>query len=85
MQNNQENPENKTKFNVTVDGVGYRVSTEPFMFNNQVRYNVQVNEENPAVFAWDTKMLMFRSLSDSTSVFPDGLLQAINEELIKTP
>ncbi len=85
MQNNPGNSKNERRFSVIVDGVGYSVSVSPFDFNDQVRYNVQVNEEDATVFAWDTEMSMFKSLSDDSSVMPDGLTQAINEELLKTP
>lgn len=60
------------------------VTAVPFTFNNQVRYNVQVNDENPAVFVWDIEMSMFKSVSEDTSVFPDGLIRAIYVELLKT-
>lgn len=85
MQNNQDNQKNERKFNLNIDGIGYFVTAVPFDFNNQIRYNVQVNDEDPAVFAWDREMSMFKSLSDDTSVFPDGLTQAINQQLLKTP
>ena len=85
MHNNPENSRNERKFGVIVDGVGYTVSATPFDFNDQVRYNVKVNQGDPAVFAWDSEMSMFKSLSDDTSVFPDGLMRGINEELLKTP
>ncbi len=84
MQNNPENSKKAKRFNVIVNGVGYSLSATPFNFNDQVRYNVQVNEEDPAVFAWDSEMSMFKSLSDDTSILPDGLMQAINLELLKT-
>ena len=85
MQNIPGNSKNQRRFNVIVDGVGYSISVSPFTFNDQIRYNVGVNEEDPAVFAWDSDMSMFMSLSDDTILLPDGLLQAINEELLKTP
>lgn len=85
MQNNQENQNEERIFNVMVDGVGYKVAATPFNFNEQVRYNVIVNGEEPAIFVWDTEMSMFKSLSDDTSTFPDGLMRAINDELLKTP
>ena len=84
MENNRDNQKNKRKFNLTIDGVGYRVTAAPFNFNDQVRYTVQVNEEDSAVFAWDKEMSMFKSLSDDTAVFPDSLTQAINMQLLKT-
>jgi hypothetical protein len=85
MRDNTANSKNKRKFNVIVDGVGYNVAATPFNFNDQVRYHVQVNEGDPAVFAWDSQMSMFKSLNDDASVLPDGLTQAINTELLKTP
>lgn len=85
MQDNPVNSKNKRKFNVIVDGVGYNVVATPFNFNDQVRYHVQINEGDPAVFTWDSEMSMFKSLSDDASVLPDGLTEAINTELLKTP
>ena len=85
MQNNKENQKNERKFNVLLDGVGYTVAATPFDFNSQVRYNVKVNQGDPAVFVWDTEMSMFKSLDDDTSTLPDGLMRAINDELLKTP
>ena len=84
MNNNQEKQGDQRSFHVNVDGVGYSITAVPFDFNEQVRYNVSVNEEEPVVFAWDTEMTMFKSLSDDTSTFPDGLMRAINDELLKT-
>lgn len=85
MENNQENQKNERSFNATVDGIGYAVTAVPFEFNEQVRYNVKVNQGDPAVFAWDSEMSMFKSLSEDTSTLPDGLMRAINDELLKTP
>ena len=85
MQNNPENSNNERKFNLNVDGVGYTVTAIPFDYNNQVRYNVCVNDEDSAIFAWDSEMSMFKSLSDNTSIYPDGLMRGINKELLKTP
>ena len=85
MQNNRENQNEERKFNVMVDGIGYKVAATPFSFNDQVRYNIAVNDEEPAIFVWDTEMSMFKSLSDDTSTFPDGLMRGITEELLKTP
>ena len=84
MENNKENKNDKRSFTVNVDGVGYEVTATPFDFNAQVRYNVTVNHEEPAVFAWDSEMSMFKSLSDDTSTYPDGLMRGINDELLKT-
>ncbi len=85
MQLKKENQQDERSFNVLVDGVGYAVTASPFNFNTQVRYTVTVNQEESAVFAWDTEMSMFRSLNENTSTFPDGLMRAINDELLKTP
>lgn len=85
MQNNHENQKNKRSFHVIVDGVGYAVTAIPFDFNNQVRYNVELIEGDPVVFAWDSQMSMFTSLSEDTNDWPDGLMRAINDELLKTP
>lgn len=80
MQNSQENQNDERSINVMVDGVGYAVTASPFDFNAQVRYNVTVNQEESAVFAWDKEMSMFKSLSEDTSTFPDGLMRGINDD-----
>ena len=84
MQKNHENMKNKRKFHVIVDGIGYAVSATSFDFNAQVRYHVGVNDEEPAVFAWDSKMSMFTPLSEDAITWPDGLIRGINDELLKT-
>ena len=85
MQYNQENQNNERRFNISVDRVGYSVAATPFDFNDQVHYHVRVNQGEPAVFAWDVEMSMFKSSSEDTSTLPDGLMRAINDELLKTP
>lgn len=85
METNKTSNQEIRSFNVTVDGVGYAIESTPFQFNDQVRYSIRVNGGEPAVFVWNDEMTMFQSLQDNTSVYPDGLMRAINDELLKTP
>lgn len=71
------------KINVTVDNIPYTIQAKPFEFNNQVRFEVSINEADADVFVWDTQMNMFRSLSEDTVVLPDGLMRTINNTLLE--
>ncbi len=60
-------------FNLSVDDVPYVVETEPFSFNDEVRYYVRVNGGTDHVFVWDPQLREFRSLDDDAAELPDAL------------
>jgi len=51
-------------FNLLVDGVPYMVKAEPFLFNDEQRYNVSFNGSEPFIFAWDEETLRYAPLGD---------------------
>ena len=67
---------------LTVNNIPYSLNIKPFDFNAQTRYEVSVNEAGAAIFAWDSEMRMFKSLSEDTSTLPDDLMQEINNRLL---
>lgn len=72
---------NERHFNIVVDGIPYRVEFEPFFFNEQVRYYVNINAGPRDVFVWDTELQLFRAIDDAAAVLPVALEKAISEKL----
>ena len=83
MTDQSPNKKQQKKINVTVDNIPYTIQAKPFDYNNQVRFEVSVNDTDADVFVWDTEMNMFRSLSEDTATLPDGLMRTINETLLE--
>lgn len=68
-------------FNLVLDGVPYVVRTTPFMFNEEMRYTVQVNNDEEDVFVWDSEIGRLRAIDDEGSTLPDALEEAISERI----
>jgi hypothetical protein len=72
----------KLSFDLLVDGVPYMVKAEPFLFNEEKRYNVSFNGSEVYVFAWDDDAQRFASLGDDTGVaIPNSLEEDIASRL----
>ena len=72
---------NDRYFNLLVNEVPYRIEFEPFFFNDQVRYYVNINAGPKDVFVWDTSMEQFRAINDNAAVLPVALEKAISLKL----
>jgi len=68
-------------FDLLVDGVPYSIRTIPFLFNEEMRFRVIVNEDTEHIFTWDSEIKMLRAIDDDASTLPDGLEEAISEKL----
>lgn len=74
----------KLSFDLLLDGVPYMVKAEPFLFNDEKRYNVSFNGSEVFVFAWDDNTQRFASLGDDTGVeIPNALEEAIASKLFE--
>lgn len=71
---------NKIAFDLLVDDVPYLVTAEPFNFNGEKRFNIDVNGSEH-VFTWDAQLHRLRGIDDDAGVLPDALEEAINEKL----
>lgn len=70
-----------TSFDLLVSGVPYQVKATPFDFNAEKRFRISYNESPEYIFAWDSEMQQFKSISDEDEVLPDDLEQAISAKL----
>lgn len=68
-------------FNLLVDGVPYTVKSIPFLFNDELRFRIILNESSEHVFTWDSQISMLRAINDDSSVLPAGLEEALSEKL----
>lgn len=75
------NKHNERYVNLVVDDIPYKVTYEPFFFNEQVRYYVTVNAGPQNVFAWDSEIILFRAIDDESGVIPVTLEKAISSHL----
>ena len=64
-----------------VDGVPYTVKSIPFLFNDELRFRIILNETSEHVFTWDSEIGMLRAINDDSSVLPAGLEEALSEKL----
>ncbi len=72
---------NDRTFDVLVDGVPYQVTSVPFYFNEQLRFRIHINGNPEHIFTWDSELGALRAIDDESSVIPDGLEEAISQEL----
>ena len=68
-------------FDLVVDGVPYSVRSTSFLFNEELRYRVRINEGTEHLFTWDSQAGMIRAIDDESSTLPSVLEQALNERL----
>lgn len=68
---------------ITLNGVTHQVKVSPFVFNDETRYYVSVDDGPTNLFLWDTDMNQIKSLDDSASALPEGLEKAISEKLMR--
>jgi len=70
-----------TNFDILISGVPYQVKAESFDFNAEKRFRISYNESPDYIFAWDSEMQQFKSISDEEEILPDDLEQAISAKL----
>jgi hypothetical protein len=68
-------------FNLVVDSVPYIIKATPFYFNDELRYEVKINDDTEHVFAWDVELTGFRAIDDDASVLSDVVEEAISQKL----
>ena len=68
-------------FDLLVDGVPYQIRSVPFSFNQELRFNISVNDNPVHVFTWDSELGSIRGIDDSAGTLPAGLEEAISEKL----
>jgi hypothetical protein len=70
-----------TNFDLLVSNVPYQVKAAPFDFNAEKRFRISYNESPEYIFAWDSEMQQYKSISDEEEIMPDDLEQAIAAKL----
>jgi len=68
-------------FNLLVDGVPYLIKSTPFLYNDELRFRVSVNNDAEHIFTWDSEIRMIRAIDDEASTLPESLEEAISEKL----
>ncbi len=68
-------------FDLLVDGVPYHIRSIPFFFNEELRFNISVDENPANVFTWDSELGSLRGIDDESASLPVGLEEAISEKL----
>lgn len=71
----------KLSFNLLVDGVPYIVKAEPFLFNDEQRYNVSFNGSDIYIFAWDEETLRYAPIGEVAVDLPMALEREIASRL----
>jgi|SRR5687767_4371316 len=71
----------ESSFNLMVDSVPYLIKARPFLFNDEVRFYVNVNGGTDHVFTWDSELGRLRAIDDQSSIMPDALEEAISAKL----
>jgi hypothetical protein len=68
-------------FSLLVDDVPYFVNVNPFPYNTETRFYINVNGGDDHVFTWDAQLHRLRSIDDASWLLPDVLEEAISEKL----
>jgi hypothetical protein len=57
------------------------VRSIPFLFNEELRFRIIINDKTEHVFTWDSEIKMLRAIDDDAARIPDRLEIAISEKL----
>lgn len=68
-------------FTLLVDKVPYEVKIQPFDFNEEKRFYVNVNAGTYHVFTWDTEVNGWRAIDDDSADLPEVVEEAISKKL----
>ena len=82
--NNVQSPGVRTderSFDILIDGVPYLIRSVPFLYNDELRFRVTVNNDTEHIFTWDSEVSMLRAIDDDASTLPDRLEEAISDKL----
>ena len=71
--------------NLVIDKVPYEVKVEPFTFNEERLYYVNVNGGPQHVFTWDSEASLLRAIDDDAADLPDAVEEAISRQLQSHP
>ena len=69
------------KFDLLIDGVPYFIRSTPFLYNDEIRFRVMINNDSEHVFTWDSQVSMLRAIDEDAAAIPDRLEEAISEKL----
>ncbi len=76
-----ENGANEKTFDLLVDKVPYHIKASPFLFNDEQRFYIQINDGKEHLFTWDSSVKRLRAIDDESGVIPDAVEQAISQKL----
>lgn len=76
-----ESTSDTKKFDLVIDGVPYFIRSTPFLYNDEVRFRVIVNNDTEYVFTWDSQVSMLRAIDEDAATLPERLEEAISEKL----
>jgi hypothetical protein len=74
-------PANRKTYALLIDEVPYEVMVEPFTFNGEQRFYVNVNGGDDHVFTWDSEIRRLTAIDEGASTLPDALEQEISNRL----
>jgi hypothetical protein len=74
---------NPIKFSIVVDGNPLTVSAEPYLQNDEQRFNVTFNQSDLHIFAWDASVRKLVAIDTGSENIPYNLEEAISSELEK--
>ena len=77
----QSNKYEEKNFDLLVDGVPYIIKSTPFLYNDDLRFRVSVNNDAEHIFTWDSALGRLAPINDDSSTLPVGLEEAIAERL----
>lgn len=69
---------------LVLDGVPYSIKALAFLFNDEWRFKVIINNDMNHIFTWDSEAGLIRAIDDEAAALPAGLEQAISEKLQMT-
>ena len=69
---------------VIADELPFHTRVTPVDFNGQKRFNVQINNGEEHVFAWDEEMMSLRALDEGAATLSDSFVRELSNRLVKT-
>ncbi|MCW3119646.1 MAG: hypothetical protein JWM28_3728 [Chitinophagaceae bacterium] len=82
MQKKSKN-QDRQSYEFVVDNTPYHIEVSPFIFNEEKRFMIKINDEDTHVFVWDPDAFQLRPLDDESAILPDNLEKAISDKLVK--
>lgn len=69
-------------FDILVNSISYKVRTLPFLFNDELRFRVTINDLTEHMLVWDSENNQLQSIDDEFAIVPAGLEIALSEKLL---